>query len=143
MKNLFYLILLACVLSCSDGDDNNYNSNLTSIAGKWNLTSQSYNGIAENLSSCDLESYMQMSNNGSGIYYIYYTDFPDNPEIEPCGLDSTFDVISTYISSNSFSMTWDYGDSDIENGTDEINNNILTFTSTYEGDNYQYTFTKD
>ena len=97
MKNLFYLILLACVLSCSDGDDNNYNSNLTSIAGKWNLSSQSYNGIAENLSSCDLESYMQMSNNGSGIYYIYYTDFPDNPEIEPCGLDSTFDVISTYI----------------------------------------------
>ena len=143
MKNLFYLILLACVLSCSDGVDNNYNSNLTSIAGKWNLTSQSYNGIAENLSSCDLESYMQMSNNGSGIYYIYYTDFPDNPEIEPCGLDSTFDVISTYISSNSFSMTWDYGDSDIENGTAEINNNILTFTSTYEGDNYQYTFTKD
>lgn len=143
MKNLFYLILLACVLSCSDGDDNNYNSNLTSIAGKWNLTSQSYNGIAENLSSCDLESYMQLSSNGSGTYYIYYTDFPDNPEIEPCGLDSTFDVISTYMSGIFFTMTWDYGDGDNEVGEAVINDNILTFTSVYEGANYVTTFTKD
>ena len=36
---------------------------------------QIYNGIAENLNSCDLETYMQLSNNGSGFLYVYYTDF--------------------------------------------------------------------
>ena len=86
---------------------------------------------------------MQLSSNGLGTYYIYYTDFPDNPEIEPCGLDSTFDVISTYMSGISFTMTWDYGDGDNEVGEAVINDNILTFTSVYEGVNYVTTFTKD
>ena len=72
MKKLLLLSTLL-IFACSS-DDNNY-SNLTLIEGKWNLSSQTYNGVAENLSSCDLESYMQLSSNGSGTYYIYYTDF--------------------------------------------------------------------
>jgi hypothetical protein len=140
MKKL--LLLSAILIFACSSDDNNY-SNLTLIEGKWNLSSQTYNGVAENLSSCDLESYMQLSSNGSGTYYIYYTDFPDDPEIEPCGLDSTFDVISTYMSGISFTMTWDYGDGDNEVGEAVINDNILTFTSVYEGVNYVTTFTKD
>ena len=141
MKKL--LLLSALLIFACSSDDSDDNSNLTSIEGKWNLSSQTYNGLAENLNSCDLESYMQLSNNGLGLYYIYYTDFPDNPEIEPCGLDRTFDVSSSLISNNTFSMTWDYGDGDIEAGEAVINNNTLTFNSVYDGDNYITTFTKD
>ena len=141
MKKL--LLLSALLIFACSSDDSDDNSNLTSIEGKWNLSSQTYNGLTENLNSCDLESYMQLSNNGSGLYYMYYTDFPDNPEIEPCGLDSTFDVSSSLISNNTFSMTWDYGDGDNEVGEAVINDNILTFTSVYEGANYVTTFTKD
>jgi hypothetical protein len=141
MKKLLLLTFALSLFACDGGDDNG--TNPTSIEGRWNLSSQNYNGVAENLSSCDLESYMQLSSNGLGTYYIYYTDFPDNPEIEPCGLDSTFDVISTYMSGISFTMTWDYGDGDNEVGEAVINENILTFTSVYEGVNYVTTFTKD
>ena len=138
------LLLLSALLIFTCSSDEGYdNTNPTSIEGKWNLSSQIYNGNAENLNSCDLESYMQLSNNGLGLYYIYYTDFPDNPEIEPCGFDSTFDVNSSLISNNTFSMTWDYGDGDIEVGEAVINNNTLTVNSIYDGDNYVSIFTKD
>ena len=40
-------------------------------------------------------------------------------------------------------MTFDYGGGDTENGTAEINNNTLTFTSIYDGDNYETSFTKE
>jgi hypothetical protein len=40
-------------------------------------------------------------------------------------------------------MTWDYGDGDIEVGEAVINNNTLTFTSAYDGDNFVTTFNKD
>ncbi len=140
MKKLLLLSALL-VLACTSDDSNDSNS--TSIDGKWNLNSQLYNNNPENLNTCDLESYMQLSNNGSGLYYIYYTDFPEDLDIEPCSFDSTFDVSSSLISNNTFSMTWDYGDGDIEVGEAIINNNTLTFTSVYEDDNYVTTFTKD
>ena len=50
MKKLFLLSALL-IFACSS--DDNDNSNPTSIEGKWNLSSQTYNGIAENLNSCD------------------------------------------------------------------------------------------
>ena len=138
------LLLLSALLVFACSSDEGYdNSNSSSIEGRWNLTSQKINGINSNLDSCTLQSYMLLSENGSGLYYIYYTDFPDNPEIEPCGLDDTFDVNSTYITNNSFAMTWDYGEGDIESGTADVNNNSLTFTSLYDGDNYETTFVKD
>ena len=140
MKKLLLLSALL-VLACTSDDSNDSNS--TSIDGKWNLNSQLYNNNPENLNTCDLESYMQLSNNGSGLYYIYYTDFPEDLDIEPCGFDNPFDVSSSLISNNTFSMTWDYGDGDIEVGEAIINNNTLTFTSVYEDDNYVTTFTKD
>ena len=140
MKKLLLLSALV-VFACSNDDSNDTNS--TSLEGRWNLSSQSYNDIPEDLNSCDLETYMQLSNNGSGFIYVYYTDFPDNPEIEPCGLDVTYGVDSSLISNNTFSMTWDYGDGDNEVGEAVINDNILTFTSVYEGANYVTTFTKD
>ena len=140
MKKLLLLSALV-VFACSNDDSNDTNS--TSLEGRWNLSSQSYNDIPEDLNSCDLETYMQLSNNGSGFIYVYYTDFPDNPEIEPCGLDVTYGVDSSLISNNTFSMTWDYGDGDVEVGEAVINNNRLTFTSVYEGDTYVTIFTKE
>ena len=140
MKKLLLLSALV-VFACSNDDSNDTNS--TSLEGIWNLSSQSYNDIPEDLNSCDLETYMQLSNNGSGFIYVYYTDFPDNPEIEPCGLDVTYGVDSSLISNNTFSMTWDYGDGDVEVGEAVINNNRLTFTSVYEGDTYVTIFTKE
>ena len=139
MKKLILLLFIPLVFTCSDDD----NLNTSSIEGRWNLNSQSINGIAQSIDSCSLQSYMLLSEEGSGIYYLYYTDFPDNPEIEPCGLDDTFDVSSSYITENTFSMTFDYGGGDTENGTAEINNNTLTFTSIYDGDNYETSFTKE
>ena len=138
MKKLLLLSALF-LFACSDDD----NSNSSSIEGRWNLTSEKVNGVDSNLDSCSLQSYMLLSENGSGLYYIYYTDFPDDPQIEPCGLDDTFNVSSTYITNNSFSMTWNYDVDDFEQGTAEINNNILTFSSLYYGDNYETVFTKE
>jgi hypothetical protein len=138
MKKLLLLSALL-IFACSDDD----NSNSSSIEGRWNLTLQKVNGIDSNLDSCSLESYMLLSENGSGLYYIYYTDFPDDTQIEPCGLDDTFNVSSTFITNNSFSMTWNYDVDDIEEGTAEINSNILTFLSLYDGDNYETVFTKE
>ena len=138
MKKLLLLSALF-IFACSDDD----NSNSSSIEGRWNLTLQKVNGIDSNLDSCSLESYMLLSENGSGLYYIYYTDFPDDTQIEPCGLDDTFNVSSTFITNNSFSMTWNYDVDDIEEGTAEINSNILTFLSLYDGDNYETVFTKE
>jgi hypothetical protein len=138
MKKLLLLSALL-IFACSDDD----NSNSSSIEGRWNLTLQKVNGIDSNLNSCNLESYMLLSENGSGLYYIYYTDYPDDPQIEPCGLDDTFNVSSTFITNNSFSMTWNYDVDDIEEGTAEINSNILTFLSLYDGDNYETVFTKE
>ena len=40
-------------------------------------------------------------------------------------------------------MTWDYGNGDFGVGEAVINNNTLTFTLVYEGDNYVTIFTKD
>ena len=138
MKKLLLLSALL-IFACSDND----NSNSSSIEGKWNLTSEKFNGVDSNLNSCSLQSYMLLSEDGNGLYYIYYTDFPDDPQIEPCGLDDTFNVSSTFISDNTFSMSWNYDADDIEEGTAEINNNTLTFSSLYDGDSYVTTFTKE
>ena len=139
MKKITYLFLEFLIVACSSDD----NSNSSSIDGRWNLTSIKYNGSNETLNSCDLESYLILNQNGSGTGYTYYTDYPDNPEIEPCGLDFTFDISFSETSNNVYSMNWDYGDGDEENGTAEINSNILTVNSTYDGDNWETKFTKE
>ena len=141
MKKL--LLLSALLIFACSSDEGYDNSNPSSIVGRWNLTSVKYNGSYETLNSCDLESYLIFNQNGSGTGYTYYTDYPDNPEIEPCGLDFTFDISFSETSNNTYSMNWDYGEGDEENGTAEINSNILTFYSNYDGDNWETKLTKD
>jgi hypothetical protein len=143
MKKLLLLsALLIFACSSDDSNDNNDNSNSSSIDGRWNLSSSKENGINVNLNSCDLESYILFNQNGTGTAYTYYTDYPDNPEIEPCGLDFTADISYSETSDNNFLMTFDYGEGDVANVVAEINNNILTLIGSSNGDNYETLLTK-
>ena len=137
MKKLLLLSALL-IFACSDND----NSNSSSIEGKWNLTSEKFNGVDSNLNSCSLQSYMLLSEEGDGLYYIYYTDFPDDPQIEPCGLDFTFNITFSETSNNVYSMNWEDNDFNVT-GTADVNNNILTFNYTDEGEYFESNFTKN
>jgi len=140
MRNIFYLFLALLILACSS--DDNDNSNSSSIEGRWNLTSMSFQGIEQDLNSCDLETYIELNNIGTGIYYLYYTDWPDNPEIEPCGLDEMYDITFANTSSNTYSMDVDFEES-VSSGTATVNNNVLTFSGlTFEGLPFEEMFTK-
>ena len=66
MKKLFLLSALL-IFACNSDD----NSNSSSIEGKWNLTSEKFNGVDSNLNSCSLQSYMLLSEDVNGLYYIY------------------------------------------------------------------------
>ena len=140
MKNLFYLFLAVTIFACSTDSDGN--SNTSSVEGRWNLTLSSNNGIEENLNYCDLETYIELNNDGSGLGYVYYTDTPNNPEIEPCGLDFTFNITFSETSNNVYSMNWEDNDFNVT-GTADVNNNILTFNYTDEGEYFESNFTKN
>ena len=140
MKNILYLFLAVTIFACSTDSDGN--SNTSSVEGRWNLTLSSNNGIEENLNYCDLETYIELNNDGSGLGYVYYTDTPNNPEIEPCGLDFTFDITFSETSNNVYSMNWEDNDFNVT-GTADVNNNILTFNYTDEGEYFESNFTKN
>tara|TARA_B100000767_G_scaffold263627_1_gene277614 strand:- start:18 stop:434 length:417 start_codon:yes stop_codon:yes gene_type:complete len=138
MKKLLLLSALL-IFACSNDDSNN--SNLSSIEGRWDLVSITTAGVNEVLNDCDLQSYMELSNNGSGTYFIYYTD---DLQVEPCGFDSTFDVLFSGNAgdSNSFTMTFDYGEGSSDTGTALLNNNILIFSTNFNAEN-EYRFTRN
>jgi hypothetical protein len=141
MKKLLSLTFALSLFACDGGDDND-NSNSSSIEGRWNLTYMSFQGVEQDLNSCDLETYIELNNSGTGIYYLYYTDWPDNPEIEPCGLDEMYDITFANTSSNTYSMDVDYEES-VSSGTATINNNVLTFSGlTFEDLPFTEVFTK-
>jgi len=140
MKNLFYLFLAVTMFACSSDSDGN--SNTSSVEGRWNLSSSSNNGVEENLNYCDLKTYIELNNDGSGLGYVYYTDTPNNPEIEPCGLDFTFNITFSETSNNVYSMNWEDNDFNVT-GTADVNNNILTFNYTDEGEYFESNFTKN
>lgn len=140
MKKTFLFFSAILIFGCSS--DDNDNSNSSSIEGRWNLTSMSFQGVEQDLNSCDLETYIELNNSGTGIYYLYYTDWPDNPEIEPCGLDEMYDITFANTSSNTYSMVVDWEESDAS-GTATVNNNVLTFSGlTFEGLPFEDMFTK-
>lgn len=133
MKKLLFTFCFL-FLTCADNGDSD-----SSIAGRWNLTSLSENGIVDNLSSCDLKSYMILSENNSGIYYQYYTDY-DNLEIEPCGLDLTSNIILEYVKENTYLVTFTSNyDGFTQTGSAEINNDVFT----YSYDNIEAIFIKE
>ncbi|MDA8731536.1 lipocalin family protein [Flavobacteriaceae bacterium] len=131
LKSIVLLLLFMILIgSCGDNDD----SDALSIEGRWNLSSISINSFSEQLNSCDLETYIDLRGDGSGSEYLYYTDSPNNPNIEPCGLDLISDVsYSTNPNlSNTFSFTITYGaNDDFITGNAIINENTLVFTGSY------------
>ena len=100
------LILLSALLifACSSDNDN---SNSTSFEGRWNLNSISENGV-EIHNSCDLETYMVLSESNNGIYYQYYSDDPDT---EPCGLDATYQLTWSQVNGSNYNISFDFGGS--------------------------------
>ena len=61
-------------------------------------------GIQEQLDSCDLQTYMDLLEDGIGYYYQYYSD-----NDEPCGVDIVYNVsyYSVPNNSNLYSITLD------------------------------------
>jgi hypothetical protein len=135
MKKIILLSVLL-VIACTSEDNDNTN---TSIEGRWNLTSSS----VEEIGVCSQQTYMQLSNNNSGVLYEYYTDFPDNPEIEPCGLDGAYDISYSQISDNTYNFILDYGGGDTESAEATVSDNVLTLFSSDEGFDVFITFTRD
>ena len=104
--NKLFLLSALLTLTCSS-DDSNDNNNSTSVEGTWNLTSISENGV-EVHDSCDLESYMVISESNTGTYYQYYSD---DPETEPCGLDATYQLILNQVNGSNYTISFDSGGS--------------------------------
>ena len=69
----------------------------TSIIGDWQLVSVKSNGISIHY-SCDLKSYLTLSENNSGIYYQYESN---NLETVPCKLYGTDELTWTKGTSSS------------------------------------------
>ena len=103
MKKLLLLSALL-IFACSSDDDN---SSSTSFEGRWNLNSISENG-AEIHNSCDLETYMVLSESNNGVYYQYYSD---DPETEPCGLDATYQLTWSQVNGSNYNISFDFGGS--------------------------------
>ena len=137
MKKLLFLFTAILFISCSGDDDNDSKS----IIGRWNLSTFLFNQEQEILNSCDIQSYLEITENGTGKYYLFYSD---DLEIEPCGLDVIYDLTySLRGDGKTYTMIFDYGDGDYQTGDVVINNNTLTFTSEYDGNNHIITFIKD
>ncbi len=103
MKKLLFLSALF-IFACSSSSDN---SNLTSFEGRWNLNSISENGV-EVHDSCDLETYMVLSESNTGTYYQYHSDDPD---AEPCGLDVTYKLTWSQVNGSNYNISFDFGGS--------------------------------
>ena len=104
MKKLFLLSALL-IFACSSDEGNNSNS--TSFEGRWNLNSISENGV-EIHDSCDLETYMVLSESNTGTYYQYYSDDPDT---EPCWLDVTYQLTWSQVNGSNYNISFDFGGS--------------------------------
>ena len=104
MKKLFLLSALL-IFACSSDDSDNSNS--TSFEGRWNLNSISENGV-EIHDSCDLETYMVLSESNTGTYHQYYSDDPDT---EPCGLDATYQLTWSQVNGSYYNISFDFGGS--------------------------------
>ena len=101
------LLLLSALLIFACSSDEGTNSNSTSFEGRWNLNSISENGV-EIHDSCDLETYMVLSESNTGTYYQYYSDDPDT---EPCGLDATYQLTWSQVNGSNYNISFDFGGS--------------------------------
>ena len=89
MKKLIYLFLTVLVVACS-GDDSNSDSgdNTSSLAGIWNLTSQTNAaGPVDLEATCANENFIELNDTSGTIYFHFNEDSEGN--IVPCFLAGT------------------------------------------------------
>ena len=127
MKKL--LLLSALIIFACSGDDNSSDSDdSNSIEGDWDLISSTDCGENdESNDSCDLESYMTLTN-GTGQAYIYDNE-DENGNIGPCQFIGSFNISYSVGSSNQnyiFSIQGGEALSAVVDG------NTLTLTETYD-----------
>jgi len=123
MKKLILLLFIPIFFACSDDDSNEESG---SIEGRWYFTEYYEDGEESILEDCDLETYMDLLEGGTGEYYLYYTDGPP----EPCGLDIIYsiDYYSVPNTTNMFSITLDFGDGTGTTAEGVLEGDTLTLT---------------
>ena len=117
------LFLVFGLFACSSDDSNEESG---SIEGRWYFTEYYEDGEEWILEDCDLETYMDLLEGGTGEYYLYFTDDPP----EPCGLDIIYsiDYYSVPNTTNMFSITLDYGDGTGATAEGVLEGDTLTLT---------------
>ena len=126
------LLILSALLIFSCSKDNDKSNDLNSIEGRWNLVSMTDEGESQELSSCNLASYMTLAN-GLGDYYVYSADGSN----APCtaGEMIAFSYSADGILSNTYYLT-------VANETNDgeivmkVNGNSLVITEKF--DYYEY-----
>jgi len=126
MKKLIYLFLTALIVACSSDDGGS-----VSFVGNWQLNSISENGVDIH-DSCDLESYMVLTETNTGGFYQFYSD---DPATEPCGLDVVYSLTWSQVDGSNYQITDEFGTT----GT-AVLTNVLTL---YSNSTLQIIFTKN
>ena len=138
MKKLIYLFLTVLVVACS-GDDSNSDSgdNTSSLAGIWNLTSQTNAaGPVDLEATCANENYLVL-NDTSGTIYIHFNEDSDG-NVVPCFVadTDTCTYTNTPAGSNQYLLTISAGDVLIS----ELNSNGTVLSIINEdGDDMNFT----
>ena len=127
MKKL--LLLSALIIFACSGDDNSSDSDdSNSIEGDWDLISSTDCGENdESNDSCDLESYMTLTN-GTGQAYIYDNE-DENGGTGPCQFIGSFDISYSVGSSN---RNYIFSIQGGEALSADVDGNTLTLTETYD-----------
>ena len=98
MKKLLLLSALLIFACSSDDDNSNDSDDSNSIEGGWDFISSTDCGENDESDSCDLESYMTLTN-GTGQAYIYDNE-DENGDTGPCQFIGIFDISYSVGSSN-------------------------------------------
>tara|TARA_B110000003_G_scaffold275133_1_gene316889 strand:+ start:160 stop:612 length:453 start_codon:yes stop_codon:yes gene_type:complete len=128
MKKLL-LLSAFLIFTCSSDDDNSNDSNdSNSIEGRWNFISSTDCGENdESNDSCDLESYMTLTN-GTGQAIIYDNEY-ENGNIGPCQIIGSFDIsYSVGLSNQNYIFSIEGGEELLA----VVDGNTLTLTETYD-----------
>ena len=126
MKKLIYLFLTVLVVACS-GDDSNSDSgdNTSSLAGIWNLTSQTNAaGPIDLEATCANENYLDLNDTSGTIYFYFNEDSEGN--VQPCFVarTGTCTYTNTPAGSNQYLLTT--GDGFVLSGELNSNGTILS-----------------
>jgi len=142
MKKLLLLFIpLMFFFGCEEGDEENMGLQLN---GVWLHSELMVNGAQENFDWCSEQSHLEFFNNWSANYNEYYTDFPENPAIEPCEPYLAFNITYEATSESNYLMTWTNDYEPGLSGNALVNGNTLIFSAiTIEGLSLQWTFIKD